>query len=180
MINFFPKTSEQLSNYFSMVRDWLLQNLILLKSLSVLISLILFSLIIYLGVISGYFNVITDRWLDILGATNLSRRKNIRAWNKILKKLRGKDQEQWRLALKDADKILDEILKLAGYYGDNLDGRLSNITAAQISNIEELRAAHNLTIQANRDPDFELKKEVVDEAIYIYRQTFIELRLLSE
>lgn len=155
------------------------ENFYIIKTISGIISLALFIFIIFLIIKSNFIAIKIDRFSDATGFDELSRRRNIRAWNGILKNLRAADPDHWRVALRDADKILDEILKLAGYQGSNLNERLDNISAAQISNIEELRVAHQFSVRANKEPDFQLTKETVDEAIYIYSQTFKELRLLS-
>jgi len=153
-----------------------------LQFASVVLSLVLFAAILYLATKVNYFHQITDQWFDTLtiGASGLTQRRSLRAWKLILKLLRSPDPDKWRRALQDADDILGEILKEAGYLGDNLDERLENMTAAQLADIEELRSAHDLTKKANSDTDHPLRKEEADEAIYVYRKVFIDLRLLRD
>lgn len=158
---------------------WFTQNIVVFQAISVIISAILLYGIIYSIVKAGYLNLKTERLMDALMHGNVFRRRSLKGWRHILKNLRSNDPGKWRLALREADRILDEILKMAGYHGDNLDERLENITSAQLPSIEEVRQAHNLSKKVSEDSDFPLKKEEADEAAYIYRKAFRELRLLD-
>lgn len=115
--------------------------------------------------------------MDALMVGNLPQRRSIKGWQEIMKKISSKKEQDWQTALILADSILDEVLKLAGYYGKNLTDRLDSITSAQMGNIEELRQAHQLAQQAKKE-DFSTSKAEISEAIYVYRKTFQELRLL--
>ena len=159
------------------IRDWVEANLGTLQTISFFISIVLVIGTIYALIKSGYFNYKTERLMDALMVGDLPRRRSIKGWQEIMKKMGSKKEEDWQAALIIADNILGEVLKLAGYYGKNLTDRLDNITPAQMSTIEELRQAHQLTKRARQD-DFSAEKTEISEAIYIYRKTFQELRLL--
>jgi hypothetical protein len=159
------------------IRDGVEANLVVLQTISFFISTILLIGIIYALIKSGYFDYKTERMMDALMVGDLPRRRSIKGWQEIMKKMGGKKEEDWQAALVIADNILGEVLKLAGYYGKNLTDRLDNITPAQMSHILELRQAHQLTQRARKE-DFSASKAEISEAIYIYRKTFQELRLL--
>ena len=159
------------------IRDWVEFNLVTLQTISFFISLILIAGIIYALVKSKYFDYKTERLMDALMVGNLPQRRSIKGWQEIMKKISSKKEQDWQTALILADSILDEVLKLAGYYGKNLTDRLDSITSAQMGNIEELRQAHQLAQQAKKE-DFSTSKAEISEAIYVYRKTFQELRLL--
>jgi len=158
---------------------WLYQNFYIIKTASIVLSLILLFGIIYAVVGMEFINLRIERLMEAMMVGDIQKRRSLRGWRIILRRLRSKNPESWQLALDEADRILNEVLKLAGYYGKTLTERLENITAAQISNVNELRQAHYLAEKVKKEPEFLLTREMADEAIYIYRRAFQELRLID-
>ncbi|MFH1759382.1 MAG: hypothetical protein ABH822_02370 [Patescibacteria group bacterium] len=157
----------------------LIDYLPLFKAISAIFSAVLLVVVVYLGYKIQYLNENIERWMDSLMVGNLPQRRAIKVWHFILSHLQSKRPEDWKEALKKADGVLDEILKISGYPGDNLDERLEDITAAQISNVENIRHAHILTNKIRKEPDLALEKHTIEEALYAYREAFRELRLLE-
>lgn len=164
----------------NIIRDQYLSILPKLELASFIISALLLGGIIYILFKFGYLAEKTDFWSDVLvGAGRHSRRQVSRGWKRILKLTSGGNAGDWRTALTGADDILDELLKLADYQGNNLEERLANISPAQLNVIKDLRDAHQLVRRLRREPDYLPSKETVDEAVYAYGQAFRELRLLD-
>lgn len=150
-----------------------------IKIISGIISALLFGCIVYCIYKLGLVNRTVDQFIDTWHIGDPPRRTNIRIWRKTLKLASKKDPALWRQALKDADSILDEVLKIAGYQGGNIDERLQYISPAQIANIVELRQAHEFAVLVNKNEGIEITRTLVEEALYIYRTTFQELRLID-
>lgn len=161
------------------VGNWLGPNLWWLRSLSVIISALFLWGIIHITAKTNYLAVKVEQFINILGAGRLPRHRAVRGWRQILKRLKSEDSQQWKIAILEADKILDEILKMSGYLG-SMDDKLVLITPAQLSNIEEIRIAHKISSQIGKDPTFVLSQETAYHAIEIYRQSFVDLNLISE
>jgi hypothetical protein len=82
----------------------------------------------------------------------------------------------WKLAIIEADVMLDEVLKQQGYGGESLGERLRMITPTQLQSIEDAWAAHKVRNQvAHRGPDFVLTKRLAEETIKQYRRVLSEL-----
>ena len=90
------------------------------------------------------------------------------------------EQQDWKIAILEADKILDEILKMSGYIGSNLDDRLELINQENLATLIEVKKAHNLARRIIEDPIMELKKEDAIIHLKSYKKAFIELNLLEE
>ncbi len=159
--------------------DWFSINLLLIKSVSIFISGILLVGIIYLISKLQFINYRVEIFMDAWSIGDLNKHRSLRAWKHILKHLSGRKEERWKQAVLDADKVLDELLKISGYHGAHLTERLDNITSAQITNIDELRQAHETAKIIKKDPDFAFSKTEAEENVYIYRKVFKELRLLE-
>lgn len=159
---------------------WYKENETLLQFISLFISGIFLGLIIYFNLILNLTGEKIEFWIDIIGSKNITRKRSLRAWKQIQKRLKAGDANNLKMAVLEADRILDEILNLAGYPGKNLDERLENTTTAQIPNVGELRQVHKVRDRLVAEPDFILTPDEAAIAINIYKKTFVELGLIRE
>jgi hypothetical protein len=82
----------------------------------------------------------------------------------------------WKLAIIEADIILDDTLKQKGYLGTSLGERLKSISGAQMSTINDAWEAHKVRNRIAHDgADFVLTKRLLDETISRYLRVFTEL-----
>lgn len=82
----------------------------------------------------------------------------------------------WKLAIIEADIILDEALKEAGYVGVSLGERLRSITPAQLNSLDDAWQAHKVRNQiAHSGADFVLTKRLAEDTIKQYLRVFSEL-----
>lgn len=170
---------DYLYRFREIVGNWLAPNLWWLQTLSVLLSALFLWGIIHIITKTNYLAFKAEQFINILGAGRLPRYRAVKGWRQILKRLKSEDSQHWKLAVLEADKILDEILKMSGYLG-SMDDKLALIVPAQLSNIEEIRIAHKISSQISKDPTFALSQETAYHAIEIYRGAFVELNLISE
>jgi hypothetical protein len=82
----------------------------------------------------------------------------------------------WKLAIIEADIVLDETLKQKGYMGVSLGERLKSVTGTQMSTINDAWEAHKIRNRIAHDgADFVLTKRIADETISRYLRVFEEL-----
>lgn len=93
-------------------------------------------------------------------------------WREMQKLLA--DKANWKQAIVDADKLLDEALKKKRFKGKTMGERL---TKAQrlLSNNESVWFGHKLRKQIENDPDTKLKEKDVKEALLGIRQALKDL-----
>jgi len=96
-------------------------------------------------------------------------------WNKIMKRLEGATEADYKLALIEADGMLDDVLKKLGYKGDSLGDRLKVITPEVISNLDDVWKAHNVRSCIVRDPNYQLTIEETKKVLAIYEKSFKDL-----
>lgn len=168
-----------LSSLINRSKDAYFEYLPKLNIISLIFSLILLYLIVYTIVKSGYFVVQAERWIEILGIKTVGRRRAIRGWRQILRRLRQKDQNQWKLAILEADKILDELIKFSGVKAETTESRLELLNPAQLSNLEEIKGIHRTALEIKRNPDYQLSHENARAMIKIYAQAFKEFSLID-
>lgn len=90
-------------------------------------------------------------------------------WNKkIIEKLKSSRETDWKIAIIEADEIIDDLLDRLGYSGENMGERLKEVSSNQIENIDELRQAHEFKNRIVHEDDLELTKEKTEEIIGYY------------
>lgn len=81
----------------------------------------------------------------------------------------------WKLAIIEADIILDETLKQQGYAGNSLGERLKSISPNQLSTLNDAWEAHKVRNRIAHDgADFVLTQRVAQETIAQYQRVFAE------
>ncbi len=158
---------------------WIRENLLAIQIISLFISSILLFLIIFFIIKTNLLGSEIEHFISVLGSKDLSKRRSLKAWKQIQKRLRTKQTNQLKLAVLEADRILNEILKMAGWPGKNLDERLEQADTAELPNLEEVRQAHKLRNRIANEPDFIITPNEAGIIIEIYKKTFQDLNLIE-
>jgi hypothetical protein len=94
----------------------------------------------------------------------------------VLAHISSPNPNDWKLAIIEADIILDEALKQYGYAGNSLGERLKSISTTQLGTLNEAWEAHKVRNRiAHEGADFILTRRIADETINRYRRVFNEL-----
>jgi hypothetical protein len=94
----------------------------------------------------------------------------------MLAHIESENPNDWKLAIIEADIILDTALKEAGYAGVSLGERLKSIAPSQLQSLDDAWQAHKVRNQvAHGGADFVLTRRLAEETIKQYRRVFNEL-----
>ncbi len=105
-------------------------------------------------------------------------KKNVR-WEQILKHVASENPNDWRLAIIEADIILDEMVKSMGYAGESLGERLKRVEQSDFNSIEAAWEAHKVRNRiAHSGSDFILTQREARRIISLYEQVFREFEYL--
>jgi len=146
---------------------------------ALILSGLLVWLTIFLGVRSGWFVKRVEDWSDRLGWGSVGKRRQLRAWKHILMRVKTKDPTQLKLAIMEADMIMDEMLKEAGYRQDTTDERFKQLNSAVLSIADKVSEAHKIRNRCAQEPDFEISYEDAIAALKVYKAAFQEYGLLD-
>ncbi|MBI2042316.1 MAG: hypothetical protein HYT21_00975 [Candidatus Nealsonbacteria bacterium] len=102
-----------------------------------------------------------------------------KVWNKIKQHLENGSEIEYKLAIIEADNMLESTLKRMGYGGVTLEERLTKLTSATLPNIEEIYQAHQARNNIVRDPSFVLGLDDAKKTIGIYERAFRDLQILD-
>lgn len=96
-------------------------------------------------------------------------------WRQILSYAASDDHELWRLAIIEADVMLDEMMTAMGYTQPSLGEKLRSVERSDFITIDKAWEAHKVrnTI-AHEGSNYDLTRREVQEAINNYRQVFRE------
>ncbi|MCX6703014.1 MAG: hypothetical protein NTW60_04100 [Candidatus Wolfebacteria bacterium] len=156
------------------------ENIFWLRFFSVFVAGIFIWLTVSMNIKIGLTREKYTHWLDVLSGENISKKRAVKAWKQVKKRLIVGGDTNLKLAILECDRVLSEILKASAFPGNNLDERLKNINESQIACIEELRQVHKIRNRIVAEPDFMLTKGEAEIAVSIYKKAFVELFLIEE
>lgn len=171
-----PKTSEIISFILNPTfTGWFL----VIKIIFIIVSFFFLGFIIFALIKSSWLKrlIIWDL-KEFLTYQPFELRKVEKQWKEIRKRLDTEMESEWKLAVIDADKILEDTLSRLGISGKNLEEKMTNLTSATLPNIEEVKEAHKIRNNIVYDPAYKLSLEEAKKAVSIYEKSLIELHAL--
>lgn len=148
--------------------------------------LLSFSLSIFMLALYGYAS--TRRW-EYYAQADRDLREAERQYDEQFRGLRKNDRledvlvhlespspNDWKLAIIEADIILDELMKQRGFAGNTLGERLKSISPHQMESLSDAWEAHKVRNRIAHDgADFVLTRRIAEETINRYRRVIGEL-----
>lgn len=100
-------------------------------------------------------------------------------WDVVLKHLESDEQADWRLAVIEADNMLDAMVKKLGYEGENLGERLKAVERADFQSLDSAWDAHKMRNQiVHEGVGFEVNKGDAEKVIALYEKVFREFKYI--
>jgi len=120
------------------------------------------------------FDTVISGAQDVGGAVIKNKR-----WERILEYINSENQDEWKLAILDADVILDDMMTKSGYRGESLGEKLKQVERSDFTTINQAWEAHKIrnTI-AHSGTDAILSRRTAKKAIDLYRQVFEEFQYI--
>jgi hypothetical protein len=99
-------------------------------------------------------------------------------WGEILRHMDSAKEAEWKLAIIEADKLLDLVLQRSGFPGGTIGERLTNIQPGQVQTLEGAWFAHKIRNRIAHDMDYFLRYTEAKQAIEYYAQTLVEFEAI--
>ncbi|HET8574734.1 MAG TPA: hypothetical protein VFM02_01005 [Candidatus Paceibacterota bacterium] len=100
-------------------------------------------------------------------------------FDRVLEHLNAGNEAQWRVAIIEADNILYEILRRAGFPGETLGEMLTNANPQAFRTLEDAWEAHKIrNMIAHQGFDFRLNRHEAHRVINLYKKVFEEFDYL--
>lgn len=100
-------------------------------------------------------------------------------WESVLRRFSANSPEAMRLAVIEADTLVDSVLKDMGLEGEHMADRLSGLSPDAMKSLQGLWRAHRLRNDLVHTPGFFLAPEDVRQAIKAYEAFLREVKVLS-
>jgi hypothetical protein len=144
-----------------------------------IISIILVILYVFASIRRNlYSDLLTQELRDqeALFAAQKGVNKKYNRLQDVLDNAASENPNDWKLAVIEADIILDDTLRQQGYQGASLGERLKDASNLQANTINDAWEAHKVRNRIAHDgADFVLTKKLVDDTIKRYLRVFEEL-----
>ncbi len=124
------------------------------------------------------------RWLllidmrEFLSFRAFGVQKFTKDWQKIMARLETANESEYKLAIIEADTMLDDSFKRLGFPGENAPERLGKVSAVILPNINELKIAHGARDNIVHDPNFILSLDQARKILSVYEKAFTDLDLI--
>ncbi len=105
-------------------------------------------------------------------------RKATGRWRRTMARLTTANEAEYKLAIMEADSILDEVLRKMNIAGENLTERLEKISPVIIPNLTDIKRAHQVRNNIVHDPDYRLTLNEARTILAIYEAAFQSLDLI--
>jgi len=89
-------------------------------------------------------------------------------WSKVKKRLESENESEYKVAIIEADAIIDDLIARMGYKGANLSERLANIPQGQLAELDEMKAAHEIRNRIIHEENFKVDRELAKGVLKKY------------
>ncbi|NOY35927.1 MAG: hypothetical protein GXP44_03390 [bacterium] len=150
-----------------------------LKFVSIVLSALFFS-----GIVFTLYKILQLRkkklsyYMDFLSEEGLPENRSER-WDEIKRHLDADNPVEWKMAVIEADSLMDDILKKVGYGGENLGERLKAIEPSDFDNLQNVWEAHKIRNRLVHEPGkVEFTRDDAKAAIEKYEKALKELKYI--
>lgn len=100
-------------------------------------------------------------------------------WERVLSHLNSERESDWRLAVLEADVLLDEMVTGMGYHGDSLGEKLKGVEKSDFTTLNKAWEAHAVRNKiAHEGAAFALTEREAKRVIGLYEEVFREFRYI--
>lgn len=149
-----------------------------LKTLSVFVTAFFIASTLFFMIRTGWLPTRIDRTEDIILKKNLPKKRTTSGWRKVQMNFFKGDHPNLKIAILDADKLLNDALKAAGFKGEDLGDRLKGVAREQLPNLDDVWEAHKLRNRIAHETDFRFNRDTAERALEAYEKAFKDLGIL--
>ncbi len=100
-------------------------------------------------------------------------------WAHVLELMNSSNPSEWRLAIMEADIMLDEMLRAQRYHGDSVGEMLKSVEESDMSTLDAAWEAHKVRNRiAHSGADFELNERETKRVLALFESVFKEFEII--
>lgn len=104
--------------------------------------------------------------------------KIVSRWQELMESVAGESSHAYTVAIIDADKLVDAVLKRLGFKGEHIADRIERIASGNLSTVDGLWRAHRVRNEIAHTPGFELNSVDAKQVLGAYEAFLKELGVL--
>jgi len=164
----------------SITLEPILDFLVSIKSGLTVLLLILFALIIWVRLRAAEVHHHEHEKYKAIETEETVASEKMIQWQVVLDHVNSESPAEWKLAILEADNILDEVLEGEGYVGESVAEKLKAMSRTRISSYDDVWDAHKLRneIAHGGAIDMDLTKKMARDAVAKFEGAFRELGYL--
>ena len=147
-----------------------------LRNIFTVLGLVLFGLIIWVKLRHNEVHHKDHHMFEPIHVDEEEAKEKSIQWQIVLNHLESENPAEWKLAILEADNMLDEILEDSGYQGESLGEKLKSINPAELKTYQDAWEAHKVRNQvAHEGSNMDFSRKIARDAVYKYEQVFKEM-----
>jgi|AntRauTorckE6833_2_1112554.scaffolds.fasta_scaffold50650_1 hypothetical protein len=100
-------------------------------------------------------------------------------WEHVQSLIQSESEQDWRIAIMEADIMLSDMLTRMQYEGDTLGEKLKSVEKSDFTTINDAWEAHKIRNEiAHKGNEYILSKRDVDRTIRLYQKVFEEFHFI--
>jgi hypothetical protein len=152
----------------------------MLEILSVIVTAALIAATVFFIAKTGWFTTRVDRVRHVILKADMPKKRAQDAWKKTQAHFFAGDDNDLKIAIMEADNLLEDALRFAGVRGNNLGDRLKNLKKTDVPNLDQIWQAHKLRNQIAHEANFTLRRDLAERTLGIYEEALHNLGVLKE
>lgn len=107
-----------------------------------------------------------------------SEEKKNQRWEDVLRLTESDRESDWKLAVIEADKMLDDLLSMLGYQGETMGDKLLSVERGDMLSLEAAWEAHKFRNRIAHESGFQVSQRDARHIMNLYRKVFEEYQFI--
>lgn len=100
-------------------------------------------------------------------------------WQAVKARLATMREADYKIAIIEADKLFDELLKKMTFRGNDMGERLQQISPVQLASLQGVWDSHKIRNKLSHDVGYHITFQEAEKAIQNYENAFLEIGILE-
>lgn len=120
-----------------------------------------------------------DKNFDWMKEVEANRKSEDPRWKRIDTLTQSTNANDWRIALIEADAVMDELIKNMGFPGENMGERMKGMVKSDFPLLDSAWEVHRLRNTLAHETGYQLTKTEMDKAMDTYHRIFKDLGFIK-
>lgn len=156
------------------------KQLLFFKVVSIISSLFFFGIIVFTRKKTKWLRI--NCWKQLQAFRNMKPYEVIhfgKRWKQTQEKLRTGSKSDAKLAAIEVDELLDDVLKMKAFRGDNIEERLSRVKKEDVPNLQELLSVRETKEIIVDNPDIDISLSDIHRMMEVYDKSLRSLGVID-